>query len=289
MLDKSYKIEIGPKPISMEDYSTSAQSAFKLLLDSGPEEDSVQKFLEKNPAMVPGAFPPGAAGGHSPWHCAVVSQPVLPGLNSKIPDFMWIASNSQVWYPVLVEIEAPTKLLYKGKGVPRAEFTQAKNQLSEWRTWFSDQENVQVFAREYGLPDTFIRYRQMKLHMILVYGRREEFKGNTKLEKHRASIVPQPDEELVSFDRLRVDRNLTDVITVKAKGAGTYEAKHVSPTFTTGPKFPNRFKYINGFESALGNSEIADDRRVFLLDRIRYWREWVNREGTQSVRGFERE
>lgn len=288
-LQPTYKIEIGPSAVSVEDYSCSTEAQFLELLDRNPSEQECQSFLERHPALVPGARTPGSPSGHPPLHNALITQPRLPGLRSKLPDFMWVAFHSKAWFPTLIEIERPDKKIFRSDGVPRAEFTQACNQLAQWRTWFSQPENVLKFIREYGIPEDIARRRSMKLYMILIYGRRSEFEGDTVLSNQRSSLVTGSDEELISFDRLRVDRDLRDAITVKCNGSGEYRAVAVPPTFSLGPTFADRLAHIRGLERAIRQSGIEDERVEFLLRRLEYWRHWAANGATGIIKGADRE
>jgi Domain of unknown function (DUF4263) len=199
IFERTYTITSGPAGLSFDVYKTRATAEFLTLLGTASEEASVQDFLEKNPCFVPRATAPGS---HGPLFNALIARPPLPGIRPKIPDFMWITSNSSEWYPTLIEIESPTKALFRKDGVPTADFTQARNQLAEWRAWFSDPCNVQKFVSEYRIPDHFLDYKVMSPRFVLVYGRRREFQGDPVLSKLRAAQMTAPEEELMSFDRL---------------------------------------------------------------------------------------
>jgi hypothetical protein len=283
LLTPTYEIEVGPNALSVEDYSTAIQSKFRHLLDSKPTEQDVQRFLEHNPALVPGARTPGSPSGHPPIYNVLIAQPKLPGLKSKFPDFMWIATHSQAWYPTLIEIERPDKKIFKSRAVPRAEFTQAYNQLAQWRCWFGRPENTQTLIREYGVPEEITRYRSMKLHMILVYGRRSEFATEPAISEQRSALVPAADEELMSYDRLRVDKDLQDTVTVRCIGAGQYKAIAIPPTFTLGPTFADRLLRIGELDVAIRSANIAADRKEFLIRRLKYWRDWAGQSRFPTI------
>ncbi|MFY9618530.1 MAG: Shedu immune nuclease family protein [Pyrinomonadaceae bacterium] len=270
----TYQIENGPSAVPVAEYSNAIEWKFRDLRDSKPSEQQVQDFLERNPALVPGARTPGSPSGHAPIHNVLIAQPKLPGLRSKIPDFMWIATHSEAWYPTLIEIERPDKKIFKSRVVPRAEFTEAHNQFAQWRSWFSKPENTQVLIREYGVPEEIIRFRSMKLHMILVYGRRSEFENEPVISMQRSALFAGVDEQLMSYDRLRVDHCLGDAITVRALGSGQYEAVAIPPTFTLGPRFAERLSRISMLEAAIQLAEIAAARKEFLTRRLSYWRDW---------------
>ena len=153
MLQRTYEIQPGPSAPSVDDYAELSQSEWTQLLESSPDEKNVQSFLERNPAFLPGAWTPSVKSGHYPLHCAAISQPILPGLNARRPDFMLVSTHSSMWYPTLIEIERPSKRIFTGGGIPSADFSEARNQLAQWRTWFSIPENVQTFIASYGIPN----------------------------------------------------------------------------------------------------------------------------------------
>lgn len=54
--------------------------------------------FEWNLAFLPGAFGIYSESGHSPYNNALITQPLLHGLTSKILDFLWVASDSgTIW------------------------------------------------------------------------------------------------------------------------------------------------------------------------------------------------
>jgi hypothetical protein len=281
----TYQQEKGPPGISFEDYAIRLEHEYRDLIAADPTESDVQRFLEKNPSLVPGAWTPGTKSGHYPLHCALITQPILPGLTSRRPDFMWIATHSQSWFPTLIEIESPKKRMFMKSGLPTSAFTEARNQLAQWRTWFNDPANVQQFINSYGIPDEYQRFRTMRLHMILIYGKRTEFESNPALSKHRASLLPGHDEELMSFDRLSIDQALADAITIRAVGHGRFRVVGLPPMFSTGPIHAGRLLHIRGFSDAIDASQdILKDRGEFLKNRVAYWRKWASGPGSKCTR-----
>jgi hypothetical protein len=198
---------------------------------------------------------------------------------------MWIATHSGCWYPTLIEIERPGKRVFTRAGVPTAAFTQARNQLAQWRTWFNSPSNVQQFIDSYGIPPLIREGRRMQLHMILVYGRRAEFKHDPKLSRHRGSLLPGQDEELMSFDRLAPDEKLAHSITVRPAGSSRFTALEVPPVFVTGPMVGTELLHICGFAQAIDRStNISARRKEFLKRRVEYWREWEASRGSEVMR-----
>ena len=275
----SYKmVTNGPKAVEWDDYAANARKRYTDLLESDPSESEIQKFLEQNPSFIPGGKPPIGDHGAYPW--AVITQPTLTGLNSKIPDFLWITTQSANWFPTLVEIEKPGKRLFLNNSTrPRAEFTQARNQLDEWNTWFDSPTNQQRFIEDYGVPDLLVQ-RPMLLRLILVYGRRAEFAGHPERTAHRANLVASS-QELVSYDRLIPDSDLWYAMTVRTKGQGRFQAVSVPPTFQIGPFMADDLLLIDGIPEAINsNDEIPIDRKQFLIERLGYWIGWAKKQGT---------
>lgn len=281
VLRKTYKLKRGPLAINIDKYARDQNKKFRSLLKEVPEENRIQRFLEENPSFVPGAWTSGSKSGHYPLHCALVSQPILRGPPMFVPDFMWISTHSLGWYPTLVEIENPKKKIFTKAGIPRAQFTQAKNQLEKWNAWFNKPSNVSQFMDDYRIPDYMRDQRQMQLHMILIYGRRTEFDSKPQLSKERMSLFGQSNMELMSFDRLSCDKELRNAITVKLKAKKGYEALCVPPTFRLGPALADRYLEIDGLDGALDRAvSISADRRKFLKNRLPYWMEWANQKDT---------
>ena len=283
LVHPSEKVAVGTERPAFKPYAARVMGEYKVLLSSGPEERQVQDFFERHPALVPGALTPGGSTGHYPHHCALITQPVLPGFHSRLPDLMWIATHSGTWYPTLIEIESPGKRLFTKRGVPTAAFTQARTQLAQWRSWFQNPINVQQFVELYGVPAEWRRGRGWQLHMILIYGQRSEFEASPKLSSLRGSLMSSHDEELMSFDRLRMDPSLETVITLRALGDGRFEAVWVPETFGTSAAIAKSLRNIEGLAKALDqNGQISDARRVFLKGRMEYWREWAAPPGRKK-------
>ena len=287
ILNTTYILESGPHHVPIDDYVHSCNRQYSELLSGNPSEPEVQDFLEKHPCLVPVGMTPGSA--IYPLYCGLIRQPKLPGQKSYIPDFMWIASHSLAWFPTLIEIEKPSKRLFNKDGSPSSDFTRARHQLAQWRSWFSDPANIQQFIDLYGIPDQMRRWT-MHLRMILIFGRRSEFEGNPVLERERGSLLPGHDEELMSFDRLRADKSMEDAITIKAIGFGRYEAVSIPPVLEIGPELSERLIRIDGIPEAIDhNGEISQERKEFLKRRIPYWKAWARSPRGNVYRANDRE
>jgi hypothetical protein len=275
-IEQTYQLARGPAAVEFLDYARIATRALTDLLNENPDEPRVQKFLERHPLFVPGAWSPGGGTCSSRLLYMLVSQPSLPGLDGRRPDFMWLAADSKTWFPMLIEIERPSKRIFRRDGVPCADFTQAKNQLDQWRAWFSDPINQLKFQTDYGIPEEWTARKAMSLHMTLIYGRRSEFEHDARLSKQRASLLTGNDEELMSFDRLATHWLLGNALTVRAIGAGRYRALVAPPTMTLGPNIAERLLVLENLELAIDSSEgWSPERRVFVKSRLPYWRDWA--------------
>ena len=244
--------------------------------------------MEQHPILVPGHSTPGSSSGGSPLHCALITQPELPGTPSYRPDFMWIPDHSMAWFPTLIEIEDPRKRFFNKNATPTAVFTQARHQLTQWRTWFDNPSNVQQFVRRYGIPGSITRKR-MRPRMILVYGRRQEFEGDATLTGSMGRLLPEG-QELMTYDRLEVDLSMRDAITIRSAGIDKYEAVWIPEIFETGPESADRLRYIVGISEEISrNPAIFAERKAFLHRRIAYWKGWATTDDSRAYIGGDRE
>jgi hypothetical protein len=198
---------------------------------------------------------------------------------------MWIATHSQTWYPTLIEIGRPDKALFTKKGSPTAEFTQARHQLAQWGSWLNTAENLQKFAVDCGIPDIYTRYKTLQPHFVLTYGRRRDVEDRPDLSKQLSGLLPGPDDEVMSYDQLLPDADLSQSITVKATAPGQYKALHVLPTLTLSPLLADRLLSITAMEDAIADCwQMPPERREFLVSRLEYWREWARKKGSRTAR-----
>jgi hypothetical protein len=273
--DRTYEQVRGPKPPEFAAYAERMKREFKELLATDPDEKSVQQFLERNPAMVPGSRTPGGTSGHWPLHLALIARPKLHGFNGYEPDFMWLSKHSGNWYPAMIEIERPGKRIFTANGIPGAEFNQARNQLKQWQVWLNEPTNQLNFMQHYGIDAWFNQCCQMRRHFILIYGRRSEFENHPQLSKARGNLL-SGDEELMSFDRLAPEPHVQEAVTVQAIGNGKFKVLWVPEVFGLDPHVANFLPCYVGLEEAIEqNPNISPERCAFLKERIGYWLDWV--------------
>ena len=118
-----------PSPMPWKQYQNLIKNEWNQLLESedSKKERKIQQFLEKHPSMLPGAFGIFGSSNLIPFPSAVITQPKLQGINLKIPDFLWISSDSASVYLTFIELEVPTKLWFTKKGKPRSDLTKYDN------------------------------------------------------------------------------------------------------------------------------------------------------------------
>ena len=279
-------IEDRPRATSWEDYETYVRKSWTQLLAANPDEAVVQSFLEQHPCLVPGAYGHLVmASGHGPYPEALISKPNLSGTFTRIPDFMWIAGDSATITPVLVEIEAPAKRWFTKSGKPTAHFTQARHQLTEWKTWFQQPENEQVFRGTY-----LAHYRvQMPIKplFVLVFGRRNEALDDENARSNRAAMQ-NPDEFFMTFDRLQPKEDASGYPCVRYSDR-SFIAITFPPTFRLGPANAEHVSLIREREAAINACELmSPERREFLVGRLDYWDSWAARtDGSFFAAGVE--
>ena len=286
IFEKTYQIETPPEPpMRWETYEGILSAEWPALLNSSASlpERAVQSFLEQHPVLVPGAFTVlGSPSGHYPLHAALISQPPLPSLGHRIPDFMWITLNSDTESPLLIEIEAPGKRWFTGGGTPTAELSQALNQIAEWKAWFGVPQNVQAFKSFYRLDNVGWMRRRFRPAYMLIYGRRSEASATPMLTSKRAHLFPE-DVVVMTYDRLRPDRNASQLVCMKPNTAGVFTAVSVPPTLEWRPGLAEERADIDGLDVAIfRNKHIALARQEFLVRRLPYWSAWVREKSRVS-------
>jgi hypothetical protein len=272
LLQKTYRIVDGPTRLEWGTYEALVRQAWTTLLDSGcSEEREYQQFLERHPCMVPGPFGLIGTSGHSPFPSAVISQPVLPDFTRRVPDFMWIARNSGTVYPILIEIESPSKLWFTRADNQNAKLTQARDQITEWKAWFQNPLNV---ARLRDYYEFEVRGENIRPLYLLIYGRRAEANKTVERQRRRSSLA-RDDEFLMTYDHLVPQPGASEFYTVRVDRSG-YQALYVPPTATLGPLFAHERAKIRNKDIAVSNSPyFSAERRAFYISRLPYWDNWA--------------
>ena len=248
--------------------SASAVEFRGLLEGAGRDDESaLQDWLERHPAFVPGLAGPRGMSGHRPWPCALITQPRLIGFEEKVPDFCWLSVDSAELTAMMIEIERPSKRWFVDGGRPSAVLTQARHQLTQWKTWFSNPNNVVRFREDYLVPDDLrdLRFRQS---YVLVYGSRAEYKDSRTLTQLRAEF-PGDDEVLMSFDRLpglaKVD--FARYGCVRRSGEG-FSVRAIPETWEPSILNEAALRVTQGYQEAVEESAIDAARKTELLDQL---------------------
>lgn len=208
--------------------------------------------------------------GWIPWPAAVFTQPILPGLSERQPDFMWIATDSAYLMPICVEIERPDKKWFNANGnVQHSDLTTARSQVAAWRGWFADPHNAASFTRIYQVPRDMAE-RVLRPYFIIIHGRRSEFDGNPRTQRLRATLTaPLSDEILMTFDALKPDVNALPFGTVGLTRDGAIHAISAPATFSFPSGYSNYVMGVQGWEKAISESlDLSESAKRELIDSL---------------------
>ena len=270
-----------PAAITWERYSDEALAQWHSLLNGEPEERDVQQFLELHPSMVPGGSGDVGPGGHHGSDMgAVFRRPTLIGEGRTFePDFMWVTRSTSLITPILIEIEKPSKRWFRKDGRPTAEFTEAHDQLNDWRDWFARDANRALFRRKFLFLNDLYENRALEPQFVLIYGRESEFQkggghANPDALRHKRDLQRARDESFCTFDSLRprYDHANSMTLTMTAQGP---EIHAFSPVFGTWSQVGRGARILGDPASALARSVMmTDERKAYLAKRWAHWQEY---------------
>ncbi|MET7334293.1 Shedu anti-phage system protein SduA domain-containing protein [Nonomuraea sp. NPDC005650] len=271
-----------------EVYDAALVKQWRTLLDSPASQDErlAHTFLERHPSLLPGAYSVDGDSGHPAFPMAVISKPKLPGLSDREPDFMWLATDSESLYPILIEIETPHKKWFHGdRAEIHSQFTHAQGQLAEWRAWFNRGHNRSAFLEHYEIPHE-LAGRRLAPRFVLIYGRRDNYANSRRRQDKRAELA-RTDERLMSFDRLTPAKNSVLYSCVRKEQDG-YRLVAVPPCLTIFNDGED-YQQVSGWEEALDAClDMARPRREYLRRQLRLLTEnpdaYVQTEGGLRVR-----
>jgi hypothetical protein len=255
---------------SEEVYNELLMAQWRALLDSPASQDErlLQAFLERHPSLLPGSNTVDGDSGHTAFPLAVISQPKLPGLSDRYPDFMWIANDSDSLYPILIEIETPYKQWFYGNRAEiHSDLTHAQGQLAEWRAWFNRGHNRTLFLDQYEIPHQ-LRDNRLSPRFVLIYGRRANYAGS-RLRKAKRAELAREDERLMSFDRL-TPAKWGVLYSCMRKTADRYQVVSVPPCLTL-VNDGEDYRCAVGWEGAIDAClDMPMARREYLKKEIRH-------------------
>ena len=289
-----------PLPEDWPDYVDQVLDKWHALLAENPEEVEVQRFLELHPSMVPGGSGDvGPGGHHGSEFSALFSQPTLQGAGRMFrPDFMWVTRSTSLITPILIEIEKPSKRWFQPNGRPTADFRDAHDQLNDWRTWFSLDENKALFRRNFVFDTDQYEHRPLLPQFVLIYGRQSEFDfsgghRDPSALRSKRDFQRADGESFMTFDSLRPRYDHANSLTISMTARGP-KVVAFSPTYGTSTNSGRLALRFYEIEAALERSQMmSKNRKDYLRKRFHHWRavELEVRHGERNVfaRGMGRE
>ncbi|MFF5781201.1 Shedu anti-phage system protein SduA domain-containing protein [Streptomyces virginiae] len=280
-----------PMPLPWEQYSDKVLAQWYALLSEEPEEDAVQRFLELHPSLIPGGSGDIGPGGHHGSDMgAVFRRPKLVGAGRTFePDFMWVTRSSGLVTPILIEIEKPSKRWFRQDGRPTSEFTEARDQLNDWRSWFAREGNQAIFREKFLFLGNNYRNRPLEPQYVLIYGRESEFKvggGHLNPDSLRYKRDQQrgSHETFMTFDALRprYDHSRSMTLTMTSQGPKIFA---FSPMYGTHTGVGAGALLLGDPEEALARTVMmTDERRTYLSKRWQHWQDHERRPSNPDVR-----
>ena len=243
--------------------------------------------------MIPGGSGDIGPGGHHGSELgAVFRRPNLIGSGRAFqPDFMWVTRCTSLVTPILIEIEKPSKRWFRRDGRPTSEFTEAHDQLNDWRSWFARDGNRALFREMFLIFGEKYEDRPLEPQYVLVYGRESEFgieggHTNPRALRYKRDQQRRVDESFMTFDALRprFDHSNSMTLTMTARGP---EIHAFSPVYGTGTHSGKGALLLGDPHDALDRSVMmSDERRAYLAMRWSYWQQHERKEsaGPRSVR-----
>jgi hypothetical protein len=271
------KDPLRPQAVEWSKYTDAVLGQWYEMLSRDPEESEIQDFLELHPAMIPGGSGDiGPGGHHGSQMSAVFRRPTLKGAGRSFePDFMWVTRSSGLVTPILIEIEKPSKRWFLSNGRPSRHFRDAHDQLNDWRSWFSKDENCALFRRSFLFGERFDD-RPLEPQFVLIYGRRSEFElggGHTNPAdlRHKRDSQRGASETFMTYDavRPRYDHANSVTVTMTAKGPRPFA---FSPVYGTGTSTGSDALTLGDPSEALARSVMmSGERKSYLAGRWDHW------------------
>lgn len=284
-MERKFELVDGPPAWSWVEYERWLTAEWARMLEEADPNDecAFQRFLERHPCLLPGGEGTAESfgGHHGGWGDIVIAEPPLPGIFLKRPDFMWLTKTSEDLIPVLIEIEAPGKRWFTGKGDRTPNLTHAEGQLADWRQKLDDPAGRSQFADLYEFPQRWTQRFNLAPRFMLIYGRQSEFTERPDWNRKRRGLR-DPSIDEMTYDRLRPLAGSANAITVRINRANDLAERRavaIPPTFQFGPTNASPVARVHGLGEAIkANELISDDRRDFLLTRLAYWQDLGRRE-----------
>lgn len=169
---------------------------FLYKLDNAKDENEIQEYLEINPYLLPATF----VLNHGIHFGSYISK--LPIGTGYQTDFAYITKSSIEWRIVLMEIEDPKKKFFNKNGTPTSNFTQARDQVLEWKSYIENKGSSYVReSLEKLIVPSHMKINPVKFKYLLVYGRTDELKGNERLLE-KIQQYNSEDFRIITYDSL---------------------------------------------------------------------------------------
>lgn len=209
----------------------------------------------------------------------IISQPELVSQNTnRSPDFLIVTEDSLNLYFNFIELEDPSKKFFKKNGIDLTnEFTQAKDQIIQWRS-FSNNEipNYCDHLRKTLFKDCWNNTFDKRVHYdyVLVYGFSDEVKSySPSSNDYLQEQIKSAGIKHVTFSRLlKNDLYESDLLVVKKKAeSNQFKAIGMTPivcyTYSTSGDFRN----IVGKEDLIQNSPYyTAEEKERLIKQIKF-------------------
>ena len=173
-------------------------SKYSNLLNETPSEQEIQSYLENHTRFIPREF----VQNHG-IHLSLVLRKLAIGADYKT-DFFYFSKSTDDWHAVFIEIEKPSsKFFRKNSNKFHSDFTQALDQINQWRAWFRSNQNKGTFL-------SMVNSIQVPVHMasnptfnkyVLVFGRRSEYEKNVD-RRDLIGAKETDDFKIITFDSL---------------------------------------------------------------------------------------
>lgn len=157
---------------------------FRQLIESNPDEEIVQKFLALHPYFIW-------------WEYDQVSSKFKLG-SEYVTDFVFMCRGLFGPEHIFCEIEKPTKRLFTNKDILSAEFTQAEDQLRNWKRWI--QLNLSYLKQ--NLP----KLSSYRLHLIIGRGPDLTDEQRAKLQDRGGEIQISTYDDIISNLEIKIAR-----------------------------------------------------------------------------------
>jgi len=169
---------------------------FTEFLDGKPNEHQCQQYLERHSELL---YLPFMLNHH--LHLgAVISK--LPLDTSLVTDFAYLTKSSAEWYLVLIELESPSKRLFRharGRVVPTAYLSDSIAQIQSWQEFL--RENSRGLLERIRPLLLGMAHNPISFKYVLVIGRRNELKASEPARRRLANLN-KADVHICTYDSL---------------------------------------------------------------------------------------